>query len=426
MERAKGYPIQLVMILKSSRIAERIAQALTIVSFVLLCWVAHRVLDTRTACVNSSFISFVQINGKRVANCLFESRLSPRSLIAPLSEKKRDIVRSLEVLEPLAQLLRGQKQGLAVDVTEREPHLFELGKGYVRIGVNWLKDPAQLRRALVMGVLRNEFPQTYTNQFQLETIADFILLSVFAQDEWTGDDGKIYSLMRDMRFSTTAPSFEQYCMSPFRSLSHRSVCHLDGNNSDMDQVNVWGFRPLLAVSMWRVFSKLSLSEQIHVMGVLRTGKALPVVHDLQNTSANGLVEWFKVTLHEHLDVLLPKSTEATEYAVKRTLKELEVEAPTHWELTMDLTSTPVWREIMEQLRQRAQLRKKERVLVFTPEGAKALPSGLPVAWAGDEISSQKHVLIACNWPAPEDTVHVKARRLFAQQSCGKLTRSFWD
>lgn len=347
-------------------------------------------------------------------------------MIAPLAQNKQDIVRSLEILEPLAQLIRGQRRGLAVDVVEREPDLFELGKGYVRVGINWLKDPVQLRRALIMGVLRTEFPQTYTNQFQLETLTDFVLLSVFAQDEWTGEDGKLYSLMRDMRFSTTAPSFEQYCMSPFRSLSHRSVCRLDGDSADVDQVNVWGFRPLLAVSMWRVFSKLSLNEKVFAMNTLRSGKALPTVHDLRDVSTESLVGWFETTLNEHLNVMLPKKTAKTEFAVKRTLKELEVESPTHWELTLDLTATPVWREILEQMRERAQYRLNERVLVFTPEGARALPSGLPVAWATDDISSQKHVLIACHWPAPEDAVHVRARHMFAEQSCAKLTRPFWD
>jgi hypothetical protein len=294
----------------------------------------------------------------------------------------------------------------------------------VRLGQNWLKDPAQLRRALIMGVMRNEFPETYTNQFQLETIADFVTLAVFGEDAWTGDDGKVYSLMRDMRFSTAAPSFEQYCMSPFRSLSHKSVCGLDGG-TDMAQVNVWGFRPLLAVSLWRVFSKLRLAEKIQFMDKLGSGQALPVVHDLRNAAAEELVEWFKLTLKEHLEALLPKTTGETDFAVKRTLKELEVESPTHWELTLDLTSTPAWREIFEQMRQRSMYRN-ERVLIFTPEGARALPSGLPVAWAADEISSQKHVLIACDWPRPEDTVHVKARHVFAQQSCAKLSRAFWD
>ncbi len=420
------YPIELVRTLKSSRTAERFAQALTIASFITLCWVANRALQARVSCVNSSFISFVQINGERVSNCRYESRLSPRDLLSPLAKQNQEIIRSLEVLEPLAQLLQGKRQGLAIDVVSREPDLFELGKGYVRLGQNWLKNPLQLRRALIMGVLRNEFPQTYTNQFQLETLTDFLLLSVYGQDEWTGDDGKVYSLERDMRFPTTAPSFEQYCQSPFRSLSHRSVCKLDGDSSDIEQVNVWGFRPLLAVSLWRVFSKLSLGEKVHAMSVVRSGRALPVVHGLNDISTESLVRWFETTLGEHLAVLIPKKTEKNEYAVKRTLKELEVESPTHWELTIDLTSTPVWREILEQMRERAQYRRNERVLIFTPEGAKALPSGLPVAWATDDISSQKHVLIACDWPAPEEAVHVRARHMFAQQSCAKLTRPFWD
>lgn len=410
----------MVVSLKNSKSAERIAQVLTIVSFVMLCWVAHRSLETRVSCVNSSFISFVQIAGERVPNCRYESRLSPRDLIAPLAKDKQVILRALEVLEPLNSLISSPKQGLAVDINEREPELFELGRGYVRLGIGWLKDAAQLRRALVMGVLRNEFPGTYGNQFQLETVADFLILAVFGEDEWVGEDGKTYSLKKDMRFSTAAPSFEQYCQSPFRSLSHKSVCDLEGDA----QANVWGFRPLLAVSLWRVFDKLSLNEKIEFMKTLKSGRPLPVVRDLEVPTAEGLVEWFQSALDEHLHALV-KPSGAVEFAVKRTLKELEVESPTKWELTLDLTATPVWREIFEQMRQRAQY-KKERVLIFTPEGARALPSGLPVAWAADEISSQKHVLIACDWPRPEDAVHVKARHMFAQQTCAKLQRAFWD
>ncbi len=406
----------------SSRTVQLTAQVLTIVTFVMLCWVAERSLEARVSCVNSSFISFVQISGERFVNCKFESRLSPRDLISPVSKQNQDFLRALEILEPMAPLFPAYlNQGLAVDVVAREPDLFELGRGYVRIGSNWLKNTTQLRRALVMGVLRTEFPQTYTNQFQLETIADFILLALFSSDEWQGSDQKIYSLVRDLKFSTAAPTFAQYCASPFRSLSHKSVCETEMDNA---LAKVWGFRPLLAVSMFRVYEKLALVDKIAVIKGLVSGKPLPVVHDVREGGAEELVEWFKVTLNEHLAAVFPKS-EAIQFSIKRTLKELEVESPTKWELTLDLTATPAWREIVEQMRTRAQF-KKERVLIFTPEGAKALPSGLPVAWAASDISSQKHVMIACDWPKPEDTVHVKARHLFAQQSCAKLQRAFWD
>ena len=414
-------PLQSVVALKTSKAVERIAQFLMIISFMLMCWVAQRSLEARSSCVTSSFISFVQIDGKRIANCLFESRLSLRGWLDPITPAQEQAMRSIEVLEPLRQVFPGRRLGLAVDISDKEADLFELGKGYVRLGHNWLKDATQLRRALIMGVLRNEFPATYTNQFQLEVVADFLLLAVFNLDEWKGEDGKIYSLVRDMRFSTMAPSFEQYCLSPFRSLSHRSVCHLDGND-DMEHVNVWGFRPLLAVSIWRVFAKLPLREKMAVMTNVTAGRALPALHDLHNLNAGQLVVWFATTLNEHLHVL---GVDAGGLAVKQTLRELEVESPTRWELTLDLTATPVWREIVEQMRQRAQF-KKERVLIFTPEGTKALPSGLPVAWATDEISSQKHVLIACEWPSPDAAVHVRARHMFAQQSCTKLTSPFWD
>lgn len=414
------------MTLKHSRAAELVAQALTILSFVSLCWVAHRSLQPRTQCVNSPFLSFVQIEDRRIPNCLYENKLSFSGWTDPVPAAELNMVRALEVLEPLQSFLNDKKLRLAVDLQTKDPGIFELGKGYVRLGTDWLKDPVQVRRALVMGVLRTEFPETYTNQFQLEVVTDFLLLSVFNFDEWKGEDGRLYSLARDMKFSTTAPSFDQYCLSPFKSLSHQLVCGWSDPVALGLDANVWGFRPLLAVSLYRVYQKLGIGEKLHMLNVLKSGVRLPKVNALDQFNAEGLVTWFELTLSEHLQALTRKTTEATAFAVKRTLKELEVESPTHWELTIDVTNTPAWREILEQIRQRSQILKRERVLVFTPEGARALPSGLPVAWSADEISSQKHVLIACEWPRPEDTVHIRARHMFAEQSCGKLTRPFWD
>ncbi len=420
--------IQVVTMLTNTKTAERVAQALTVLSFVCLCLVAYRAMKTRTECVNSTFLSFVQINGQRIENCVYENRLSLRNWIAPLTAEQRLVARQLEVLEPLTGFLEDKRLSLAVEVSTRDPLLFELGQGYIRIGQEWLKDVTQTRRALIMGVLRSEFPETYSNQFQLEIITDFVLLTVFEDDSWQGDD-KVYSLMRDARFATIAPSFEQYCQSPFRSLAHLAVCEADslGRSEGANlETNVWGFRPLLAVSLKRVYDKLSLNEKLHMLEVLRSGKPLPAIQDPENVSLEGLVTWFEMTLSHHLQALLPKANADVAMAVKRTLKELEVESPTHWELTIDVTNTPAWREILEQMRKRSEILKGERVLVFTPEGAKALPSGLPVAWAADEISSQKHVMIACAWPRPEDTVHIQARHLFAHQSCAKLDRPFWD
>lgn len=408
-----------------SKKAELLIQGLTILSFVTMCWVAKRALEERIGCVNSAFLSFVQIDGKRLGNCMFENRLSFERVHKPVTAAEQKILNSLDVLEPLKAFLGGMRIRLAVDITGEHPDLFELGKGYVRIGKNWMKEPMQVRRALVMGVLRTEFPATYTNQFQLEVITDFLLLSVFNSDDWRDENQNSFSLKRDMKFSTITPAFDQYCLSPFRSLSHRGVCSLEnGPHEDDLQSHVWGIRPLLATALFRVYDKLSIKAKMRIMNSLRTGQPLPSVADLPDVSAEALVHWFQKVLNDHLIALKPGVDFSRQ--VKRTMKELEVEAPTHWELTVDLTNTPAWREILEQMRRRSEIVKGERILIFTPEGARALPSGLPVAWAADEISSQKHVLIACEWPRPEDTVHIRARHMFAQQSCDKLARPFWD
>ena len=149
------------------------------------------------------------------------------------------------------------------------------------------------------------------------------------------------------------------------------------------------------------------------------------VPELTSLEAANLVVWLQAALTRQMAALLPESEE-TSQAIRRSLTELEVEAPTRWELTLDVTNTPAWREIVAQMRERSRLMRRERILIFTPEGATALPADRAVNWAGNEVSTQKHVLIACRWPKPEDTVHVKARHLFAQQSCSKLEQAFWE
>lgn len=93
---------------------------------------------------------------------------------------------------------------------------------------------------------------------------------------------------------------------------------------------------------------------------------------------------------------------------------------------MDITHTPAWREIFEQMKSRSQFVRGERILVFTPEGARALPSDLAMSWPVEEVKSQKHVMIACHWPSPDQAPHIQARHIYARQSCAKLEEAFWD
>lgn len=352
-----------------------------------------------------------------------ESRLSLNVLRAGgLTEEQNELLRKLETIEALKALIPEKRPRLAVEINLDDPKVFELGRNYLRIGKDWLQDPEQTRRALIMGVMHTRFPETYTNQFQLEVITDFLMLSLFGADDWATEEGESYSLAQDMTFATAAPSFDQYCQSPFRSLAHASICELSEIPEDQ-QGNVWGLRPLLAVSLWRVYMKIGIRDQLHMLEALRAGVSLPLVSALNDSAAENLVKWFRETLDEHVHALVGK---VDSRAVNRTLKELEVESPTKWELTMDVTNTPAWREIFEQMRRRTDVVKGERILVFTPEGARALPSGLPVAWSADDISSQKHVMIACEWPRADEMVQIRARKMYARQTCDKISSPFWE
>jgi len=336
-----------------------------------------------------------------------------------MTQDHLSLVRALETLDSLRPLFPTRQPHLAVEINLADPRAFTLGNGFVRIGRAWVdSDPLQTQRALIMGVLKRENPQTYSNQFQLEVMTDFLLMTVFGRDEWYE-----HSVGEDIKFSTTAPSFSDYCHSPFRSLAHDEACRLPDPDSVDLQASVWGFRPLLASALWRVYRQASLGQKLKVLRAIRQGRPLPALAKLEDSSLEGLVHWFELSLNSYASAMRFPTLDDS---VKRAMKELEVESPTHWELTVDVTNTPAWKEILQQLQKWSQFHKGERTLVFTPEGAVALPSNLPVAWAGENIHSQKHVMIACAWPEAENMVPVSARHVFAKQSCGKIESIFWN
>ncbi len=396
---------------------EWFARGLTVVSVVLLCWVVHRSTQVRTDCVNSSFLALVMVDNQRIYNCRYESRLNLSSLYAPLSYATQSKIRSLEIAEELASVFPALRPPLTVEIVEEAPQFFEIGRRYLRLGRGWLENPQQLRRALIMGILNSQVPTAYPNNFELEVAADFLSLALFPVHSWSE------SLLRDVRFPTTAPSFEQYCKGPLRSIAHERGCNESVPTSDDLHSRVWGYRPLLASALWRVYDKAGMKAKLEVLRRLREGQSMPLALAPYGEDSAALALWFTQTLRDHLEAL---GLSREVMALKRTLKELEVEAPTHWELTVDVTQTPAWKEILEQLRKRSAFHPKERILVFTPEGTVALPSGFPVQWAAADISSQKHVMIACDWPAADEAIHVQARHMYAQHSCDKLTRAFWD
>lgn len=349
-------------------------------------------------------------------------------MTAPLSYPNKKLLRRLEILESLRILHLRPPMNLTVEIRRDRPRAFTLRPGFLRLGVDWLEDPVQLRRALVMGVLKTRFGEALPSSFQLEVLTDFLLLTVFDQEEWNGATSDQRFSMKDLvRLPSSSPSFGTYCQSPFRSLAHWSACQLPRPGKWDQEAGMWGLRPLMALALWRVVDQLSLMDQMHLVETLRKTPSLPPLKAVREANVGRLVEWFRSTLTDHLKALgfSPKSSEV-HAAMERALKELQVESPTRWELTVDLTHTPAWRKILEQLKTRSRFRSHERTLVFTPQGGIMLPSGLPVSWSASDIQSQTHVLIACKWPAPDQAVSVRSRHIFARQTCDPLTQSFWD
>ena len=180
------------------------------------------------------------------------------------------------------------------------------------------------------------------------------------------------------------------------------------------------------MALYKIYDKASLKQKISTLQAIRFGEPLPALEALRENTVEGMVQWFTLALKSHAASLNFRADAHNEFSFKQTMKELEVEAPTHWELTVDITHTPAWKDIVEQFRTWSRYHRQDRTLVFTPEGAIAFPSGLPVAWGKLDIQSQKHVMIACQWPKPEAVVSVTARHVYARQSCGKVEEVFWN
>lgn len=364
---------------------EKTARALTVVTFITLCWVAHRSLQPRTDCLNSSYLSLVFVDGFRIYNCRLESRLNLRPLLAPLPFSTLSKIRKLEGLEPLRAVLPVESPRLAVELVDTgDSDFLQMGKGFVRFGRGFLDRPRELQMHLLRAVLKMELPHAFSGPFELAVISDFLTLTLFSRSSWA------HAPVRDLRFSTA--SIRQ------------------------------GFGPVLAVALASVYERSPWNQKLEALRRLGGAVVLPLVFEPLDTTGASLAHWFEKSLRDLAQALGLQD----ELVMKQALKQMEVESPTRWELTVDVTKTPAWREILEQLKKRSQFRPKERILVFTPEGARALPGGLPVDWAAEEISSQKHVLVACDWPAPDQALRVQARHIYAEQSCTKLSRVFWD
>lgn len=401
-------------------------RVLTVFSFILICWVSNRALKVRQDCLNSSWIAYTRIDGKRVENCRFQSRLSLNIFTSQLTIQDAEDLRSLERAEPAYDLFENLRPDLAINLNHSSPNAFQLVQGGLDLGSNWLKDPVQLRRALMMAILKEQPAYSQSSQFQLEVLSDFLILTLHGDENWEGDAGQSYSLAKDARFATAAANFIQYCRSPFRSLAHYSICEKSRDGDSDGDGQAWGFRALLSSALWRTYEKLGLSEKLVVLAKVRSGVKLPIMDLPRSANVENLVDWFALMFKEDAQALGMTQAQEGPLAVRRVLKELDVEAPTHWELTVDLTHTPAWREIVEQLKTRSQYRKQERALIFTPEGEVALPSGLSVDWTVADIQSQKHVMVACQWPQPEDALKIQARQMFVRQTCDKLKGAFWD
>lgn len=390
---------------------ERVVQILTLLSFALSCWTLNRALRPRPDCVTSTVLRAVVIEDQVVGNCAFESRLQIGG--ARLSPTAHRYLRQLEDTAGIERWFRREPRAV-ITIDQAHSRAFEAERGGARIGVAWFADARQLKRAVTMALIHAHPVYAGLTPFARQTLADFIILASRAERPAAG-----------VGFATAAPSLAGYCASPDRSPAHVSNCESRAVAADRD-ANAWGFESALANTLARTFAAARLRDQLRIVAGVRAGVLLPTPDRPTSTAAADLVKWFNSTTRAWAGALQMLNAPAAEQILSASLDSLGVRSPTRWELTIDLRHSPKWREIVNQLVARAHFRPRERALVFTPEGEVTLPSGRPAYWAASDVASDKHVMIACRWPAARAAVAVRADQFFARQTCGTLDAAFWD
>ncbi|MGE4131565.1 MAG: hypothetical protein AB7F86_07985 [Bdellovibrionales bacterium] len=405
--------MNLVRAVQNSTRLQNLAKGMTIVTFVILCWVFHRATRSRPDCIDSSFIGAVQFEGRRAYNCAMESRLDLSSLTDPLSLEFQRILTTLEAANSLTDLWPARADTLIVDIlSPGESEGVTIESGRLKLPKPWLEHRRELRRALIMTMIKSQGALGSHDDFALEVMADFIVSLVY------GDEAP------KLHLPSTPVRFSDYCRSAFLSLLDAKECQT-ANRDFMAIQELAGVRPLVSQILLKVFHRASLRDQMRAMQALTSKADFPVTLTPVRSGVMEVSQWIGELVRQYLLTLELLKRPENEFALRSTLREFEVEGPTRWELTVDITRTPAWREIVRQLEVRSQFRPKERILIFTPDGAIALPAKTPVHWAANEIRSQKHVMIACDEPLV-DELRIRARHVYSQQTCARLDRPFWD
>ncbi len=405
----------MVRLVRASDRFEALVRALSVLTFILMAWVGHRVLSDRPSCVHSSGIRSVTIEGRKVFNCQLESRLDLEPLLNPLRPHIQKKLRAIEALEPLSPF-SGRWSQLNIEIVDNDPRAFSQEYNQLKIGSDWLNQPDVLLRA---------FNQVYltlhthnSNLIQTQVLADF--LRFWLQPKETDV----------MRMASTPLALNDACLGDYRSVQLEQLCgsrilaSLQPRSPKLyGSIGVW---PLLSYALAQVVRTLPLSQREQVLQNVWASNEWPVLKPPQSAKAQDVAEWLESSVDLYLTSLGVKETPQRLAAFKSTMKNIGVEAPLRWELTVDLRHTPKWTEILDQLKKWSQFRLSQRTLVFTPNGEVALPSGTRVAWAATDIRSQKHVMVACHWPAAQEAIPIEARQFFAHQSCDRLNQPFWE
>lgn len=395
---------------------EALAQALSVLTFLLLAWIGQRLLSERSDCVHSAAIRTVTIEGRRILNCQRVSRLDLDPLLSPLRPHVRKKLRAIEALEPLSPF-SGRWNQLNVEIVKGDLQIFSLDRNHLKIGDEWLRYPDPILRAMNQVYLSVNTENS--NLVQTQVLADFLRfwLRPKADDE--------------MRLGMAPMGFSEACKGSHRTVhleqlcASRTVASISKRSPEvLTTIGVWSF---LSFALADVVRSLPFrDQQIVLTQVWSEESKWPAMDPPESNHVEAITTWLESALNSYLDAFGVSQSIERLYALKGSMAKLDISAPLKWELTIDLRHTPAWSEILEQLKSWSRFRGGQRTLVFTPKGEVALPSGHNVSWRSDEIRSQKHVMVACHWPKPEQALTVESRQFFAEQSCGRLSTPFWE
>lgn len=393
--------------------------SLSVFSLMVISWALNRGLTLERSCLRFHGIESIELNGQKVYNCEWVSRLER----SEASGEIQGLVARINQLSNLNPLFPNFTS-LRVVIDRRRPFTYERSYGILKLGETLALEPGQMERAVLLeGMARSRHG---LNSLQSEVLADLMTWTALGDARWVDpttreivDPAERISLMSIPR------TLAQYCNDSFRSIRHLMYCsmgYVSGEPVDPE----WSLRPLLSWSLWQAIQDLPTGDKIHFYRhVFSIKSSLPAKRSPVQTRAERIA-WLKSHVKTYLSSWGLWSP-AEETRLHRLYTKLNFGPPRPFDLSIQVGDAALAPRVIASLSKwmRWSAGSPKRVLVVFGRTELVLPRGQFVHLDAKDIVTRRHLILGCHWPTIREAIKIKSHLLLAIHLCGEDKLPSW-